>query len=307
MAAVTPSSSPDVRVTIALDGPYDVRHALAGSGATMDATHASRPESVRWAARTPEGPVTARAHVVDSHLVVEAWGDGAGWLTSREDQLAARHDDARPVRFDHERLDELNRRNPGLRHAAPGHVVDHLLARVFGQRVLSVEAGRSWTAVCRELGDPAPGPLELQLPPDPERVANTPLWWFHQHGLEQARARVLVAIARNARRLAQVVDLPLPDAYRRMRAVPGVGAWTTNGVARSALGDPDAIIVGDYWISHIVCTFFTGKARGSDEEMLALVERWEGQRGRVERLIHRSGHRIQRFAAGRPTPRIAHL
>ncbi len=92
-----------------------------------------------------------------------------------------------------------------------------------------------------------------------------------------------------------------------MRALPGIGPWTANGVARSALGDPDAITVGDYWISHTVCTFFTGRERGSDEEMLELVARWEGQRGRVERLIQRSGHRIQRFAAGRPTPRIARL
>ena len=92
-----------------------------------------------------------------------------------------------------------------------------------------------------------------------------------------------------------------------MRAVPGLGPWTVNGVARSALGDPDAIIVGDYWISHTVCSYFTGRARGSDEEMLALVERWAGQRGRVERLIHLSGHRIQRFGPGRKTPRIARL
>ncbi len=66
-------------------------------------------------------------------------------------------------------------------------------------------------------------------------------------------------------------------------------------------------MVGDYWISHTVCSFFTGRPRGSDEEMLALVERWAGQRGRVERLVHLSGHRVQRFGPGKRTPRIAHL
>lgn len=290
-----------------LDGPYTVRHSLPGSGAAIDPTRRSRPDSVSFAVRTPEGPVSVRARVVDDSLELDCWGAGSGWMAGRGPALAGRHDDPRTVRFDHERLDDLNRRNLGLRHGAHGCVVGELFARVLGQRVLAIEAGKSWRALCEELGDPAPGPLDLLLAPDPERLADTPTWWFHQHGVERSRARTLVAVARNARRLSEVVDLPLPEAYGRMRAVPGLGPWTVNGVARTALGDPDAIIVGDYWISHTVCSYFTGRARGSDEEMLALVERWAGQRGRVERLIHLSGQRIQRFGPGRPTPRIARM
>ena len=301
------SDAPDLRSTVELDGPYSVRHSLLGNDATMDPTYRARPDSVAFAVRTPAGPASVRATVQDGALVLDTWGEGSQWIADRGPALAAHHDDPRGVRFDHERLDELNRRHPGMRHGGHGCVVDNLLARVIGQRVLSVEAGRSWTALCRELGDPAPGPLGLQLAPDHERVAETPTWWFHQHGVERARARILVTVARNAKRLAEVVDLPLPEAYGRMRSVPGLGPWTVNGVARTALGDPDAIIVGDYWISHTICSWFTGRPRGSDEEMLALVERWAGQRGRVERLIHLSGHRVQRFAPGRKTPRIARM
>ena len=301
------ATAPDLRTTVALDGPYSVRHSLPGSGASIDHTYRSRPDSVSFAVRTPEGPVSVRAQTTGGDLVLDLWGDGASWMAARGPALAGRHDDPRDVHFDHEKLDELNRRHPGLRHGAHGCVVDDLLARVLGQRVLALEAGRSWVAICRELGDPAPGPLGLQLPPDHQRVAQTPTWWFHQHGVEQARARILVTVARNAERLTEVVDLPLSEAYGRMRSVPGLGPWTVNGVARSALGDPDAIIVGDYWISHAICSWFTGRARGSDEEMLSLVERWAGQRGRVERLIHLSGHRVQRFGPGRKTPRIARM
>lgn len=301
------TDSPDLCIRVPLDGPYSVRHSLPGSGASIDPTRRARPDSVSFAVRTPDGPATVRARVVDGSLALELWGEGSGWISDRGPALAGHHDDPRTVHFDHERLDEANRRNLGVRHGAHGCVVDDLLARVTGQRVLALEAGRSWVALCRVLGDPAPGPLDLRLTPDPERVAGTPTWWFHQHGIERSRAQILVTVARHARRLAEVVDLPLPQAYGRMRAVPGLGPWTVNGVARSALGDPDAITVGDYWISHTVCSYFTGRARGSDEEMLALVERWAGQRGRVERLIHLSGHRVQRFGPGRKTPRIASM
>lgn len=301
------ADAPDLRTTVELDGPYSVRHSLPGSGASIDHTYRSRPDSVNFAVRTPDGPVSVRARTADGALVLDLWGEGSQWMADRGPALAGYHDDPRELRFGHEKLDELNRRHPGLRHGAHGCVVDDLLSRVLGQRVLALEAGRSWVAICRELGDPAPGPLGLQLPPDHERVAQTPTWWFHQHGVERARAQILVTVARNAKRLTEVVDLPLPEAYGRMRSVPGLGPWTVNGVARSALGDPDAIIVGDYWISHTICSWFTGRPRGSDEEMLALVEPWAGQRGRVERLIHLSGHRVQRFGPGRKTPRIARM
>ena len=299
--------TPDAWGRVEVDGPYDVALSIPRLGTVSEPTWRHRGEHVEVAGRTPEGPVTFRARAADGELHVDAWGEGAGWIVGRLPALAAHRDDPRPLWFDHPTLDETNRRNPGMRHAATGLVVDALLGRVLGQRVLAVEAARSWKALCRDLGGPAPGPLQLLLPPDPERLAQQPTWWFHQRGIERSRALTLVAVCRHARRLAEVVDLPLPDAYARLRAVPGLGPWTVNGVARVALGDPDAIVVGDYWISHAVCSFLTGRARGSDEEMLALVEPWIGQRGRVERLIWLSGHRVQRFGPGRRTPDIARL
>lgn len=302
-----PDVLPDAWGAVDLDGPYDVARSIPRMGTVSEPTWRHRGAHVEVSGRTPAGPVAFRARTGSGRLAVEAWGPGAAWIVDRLPQLAASEDDPRLLRFDHPVLDETNRRHPGVRHAATGLVVDALLGRVLGQRVLAVEAGRSWKALCRELGGPAPGPLDLLLPPDTERLAHQPTWWFHQRGIDRSRARTLLAVARHARRLAEVVDLPLSEAYGRMRAVPGLGPWTVNGVARVALGDPDAIVVGDYWISHAVCSFFTGRARGSDEEMLALVERWTGQRGRVERLVGLSGHRVPRFAAGVRTPRIAHL
>jgi 3-methyladenine DNA glycosylase/8-oxoguanine DNA glycosylase len=299
--------SPDARGTVDVDGPYDVALSIPRLGTVSEPTWRHRGAHVDVAGRTPEGAVAFRARAAEGRLAVEAWGEGAGWIVDRLPMLAAHGDDPRRIHFGHPVLDETNRRHPGMRHAATGLVVDALLARVVGQRVLATEAARSWKQLCLDLGGPAPGPLALLLPPDPERLAEQPTWWFHERGIERGRARTLVAVARHARRLAQAADLPRPEAYARMRAVPGLGPWTVNGTARVALGDPDAIVVGDYWISHTVCSFFTGRARGSDEEMLALVDRWTGQRGRVERLVGLSGHRVQRFGPGVRSPRIARL
>jgi 3-methyladenine DNA glycosylase/8-oxoguanine DNA glycosylase len=297
---------PDVVTIQPLDGPLDARHALPGYHLASDPTRRARPDgSVVFAARSPEGPVTTKMVVANGAAQIECWGPGSGWMAARGPQLTGAHDDPRPLQFDHDAIDELNRRFAALRHGATGVIVDGLLARTLGQRVLAREAGRSWSALCRALGDDAPGPFGLVLAPDPERVAGSPPWWFHQHGVDRGRATTLVAVARHARRLEECTALPLPKAYGRMRAIPGLGPWTVNGVARNALGDPDAIVVGDYWICHQIVSFLTGRARGSDAEMLELVERWTGQRGRVERLVAASGHRIQRFGPGVRTPRIS--
>ncbi len=300
----------DERVVLEVHPAYDVALSVPRQGTASDPTWRGRADRVLLAGRTPEGPMAARLATSGDRLVVDAWGPGAAWFCARGDGLAAHHDDPTALRFDHPALDEVNRRTPGMRHAATGLVVDALLARVLGQRVLAREAGRSWSALCRELGGPAPGPLGeagLLLPPDHARLAEAPSWWLHRLGVERARARTLVATARHAGRLAEAVDLDLPHAYGRLRAVPGLGPWTVNGAIRTAMGDPDAIIVGDFWITHAVVSFLTGRPRGTDEEMLALVERWAGQRGRVERLVHRSGHRVARFGPGIATPDITRL
>ena len=52
----------------------------------------------------------------------------------------------------------------------------------------------------------------------------------------------------------------------------------------------------------MVVHFLTGRARGTDEEMLRLLAPWAGQRQRVVRLIELSGVGAPRFG-----PRFAPL
>jgi 3-methyladenine DNA glycosylase/8-oxoguanine DNA glycosylase len=125
----------------------------------------------------------------------------------------------------------------------------------------------------------------LWVPPSPERVAHTPYEVFHRFGVERRRADVLKRLGMVARRLEESVQLPLADAYRRFAAVPGVGPWTRGRIGLVALGDPDAVVVGDLHLPHVVAQALAGEQRGTDERMLELLEPYRGHRGRVLRLL----------------------
>ena len=58
---------------------------------------------------------------------------------------------------------------------------------------------------------------------------------------------------------------------------------------QQALGDPDAVSVGDFHMPHAVAWFLAGEPRATDERMLDLLEPYRGQRARAMRLITYSG------------------
>jgi 3-methyladenine DNA glycosylase/8-oxoguanine DNA glycosylase len=65
--------------------------------------------------------------------------------------------------------------------------------------------------------------------------------------------------------------------------------WTAAEVALVALGDADAVSVGDYHLKHQVAYALAGEERGTDARMLELLEPYAGHRGRVCRLIVAAG------------------
>ncbi len=140
-------------------------------------------------------------------------------------------------------------------------------------------------------------PVPLWIPPEPERLAALPYEAFHPLGIERRRADTIRRVCANAKRLEEAKSLPIADAYRRLRAIPGVGAWTAAEVARVALGDPDAVSVGDYHLPHLVAWALAGEPRADDARMLELLEPYRGQRARAIRLLEASGLGAPRFGA----------
>jgi 3-methyladenine DNA glycosylase/8-oxoguanine DNA glycosylase len=239
------------------------------------------------ATRTPLGIATQRLGLTsDGSVHVTAWGPGAEWLIERAPILCGALDDPDGFRPQQPLLKHLVHAHPGLRIGRTMAVFEAAMFVTLEQRVATRDAWRSWRGLVRALGDPAPAPFSgLWVPPLPERIARTPYEVFHRFGIERRRADVLKRLAVVARRLEETVSLPLETAYRRFSAVPGVGPWTAARIGLIALGDPDAVPVGDLHIPHMVTWALAGQRRGSDERMLELLEPFRGHRGRVIRLL----------------------
>jgi len=244
-------------------------------------------EEVWRATRSPFGPTTERISLApDGTVSVEAWGDGAEWLLQRAPALCGAGDDLSTFTPADALLKRLAKEHAGMRLGRTEAVFEAALAIVLEQRVASPDAWESWRWLVFSLGERAPGPRSgLWVPPSPERIAHTPYEVFHRFGIERRRADVLKRLGVVARRLEESVDLPLEAAYRRFAAIPGVGPWTRARLGLVALGDPDALLVGDLHIPHLVTQALAGERRGSDERMLELLEPYRGHRARVVRLL----------------------
>ncbi len=95
-------------------------------------------------------------------------------------------------------------------------------------------------------------------------LAALPYHELHPLGVEMRRAAFVRFAAGRAGRLEGAADLPVAEARRVLRAIPGIGPWTEAEVAGVAFGDPDAVSVGDYHLPHTVAWALAGEPRGDD-------------------------------------------
>lgn len=278
--------------TLRLSRPLDLRLTLWPLRRGMtDPAMRLRADGAWRATRTPLGAATERLTVDrDGTLHVEAWGPGASWLVERAPTLVGELDDCSDFRPEHPLIRDLWRLHRGLRIPRTEAVFEAAMASILEQVVPGAEAWRGWRALVRSLGEPAPGPLPgLFVPPDPARLAVTPYYVFHTFGIERRRAETVRHAAAHAARLEEVIRMPLDTARLRLTALPGMGRWTAAEVALVALGDPDAVSVGDYHLPHVVAWALAGERLGTDERMLELLEPYRGHRARVARLLLTSG------------------
>lgn len=270
---------------IPIAGPLDLRR-------TLRPLH-GRFESDGWwlAARTPDGDGALRVRRTKDELVGEAWGEGLGWLLDRVGAIAGLDDDPSAFTPDHPLVGELHRTHPGGRFGRTGLVFDSLLVAICAQKVTGTEARRAMRGLYREFSDPAPGPNQLlRLPPDPTRMAASPYHVFHRHHLEKRRADLIRVVSAASGRIDRLAADSADQAQALLESIPGIARWTSAKTLEVSHGDPDQVAVGDFHFKNVVAHHLTGKDRGSDEEMLDLLEPFRPHRGRVIRLLHTLGH-----------------
>jgi len=299
--AGTAAPAPDARTVYRPAAPLDLAGTLGLLGrGPYDPTTTWDTAGLWRTWRTPEGAATLRIQrsVAEGGIAAAAWGPGAAWAIAQVPALLGRDDDWAGLDVSgHPLLRDSLRRNPGLRLARTGRMLEALLPAIIEQRVTSLEAYRSWACLLRWYGEPAPGPAPdgMRVSPTIEQWRGIPSWEWHRAGVDPRRARAVQAVLAVAPSLERAVDgaESLAAAETALRTIPGVGAWTSAETLQRSHAHPDLVSVGDYHLAHQVGEALIGR-RVDDDGMLELLQPWAGHRQRVVRLIFASGFRFQR-------------
>jgi 3-methyladenine DNA glycosylase/8-oxoguanine DNA glycosylase len=266
-----------MRRTIDLDRPLDLfltlRPLWRGAG---DPTMRLAPDQAWRAMQTPDGPAAVALTVRSPRIEAAAAVPG---LVGADDDRTGWRPDGHPL------IARLDRALPGLRLPRVGSVMEVLVPAIIEQKVSGREAFGAFRRLVLRHGEPAPGPLGLRLPPTADLLAALPYYDYHAFGLERRRADTIRRVAARAAWLEAAGTLPLPEAYARLESFPGVGPWTSAEVAVRALGDVDAVSVGDYHLPRLVAWALAGESTADDARMLELLEPFRGQRARAIRLL----------------------
>jgi 3-methyladenine DNA glycosylase/8-oxoguanine DNA glycosylase len=264
--------------SLSLDGPRRGAVAVRAQGGR-----------VRRVEPGPAGPLLYELTPTRGAVVVEVWGPRATSTGAVTAAVAAARgwggcdDDPSPLTVavaGHPLLGRVLREVGEVRLGRVPRVGEALGRAILGQLVQRAEARRSMAQLAALAGTATR--WRLWTWPTAREVGATPGWDLRRCGVSLRGARSLHAGALADGRLSDAIG-DWSELDRRLRALPGVGAWTS-GQTRLALGDPDAVPVGDYHLPTLIGSVL-GDGPTDDDGMLALLAPFHGQRGRVLRLV----------------------
>jgi len=274
-----------------------------------DPTYRTTADGAIWRGiGTPEGPATLRLlprpHTGD--VLGHAWGSGATWALEQMPAMLGADDDPSGFEPRHPVLEQAWRRHSHWRLTRTGRVMEALTPAIIEQKVTGQEALAGFRTLVFRYGARAPGSghqVKLWVQPSAETIRMVPSWAWLQMHIDPARSRALVSAARYAGNLERTMEMGADgsaEADRRMRALPGIGVWTSAEVRFRAFGDADAVSFGDYHVGKNIFYALTGEVVDDDERLAELLEPWRPHRYRVQRLLE-----LARIARPRHGPRMA--
>jgi len=158
------------------------------------------------------------------------------------------------------------RRNPHLRARRRPEPFEALAWAVCEQLIEFGRAAQIQRRIVRRLGRRCPRTGLRDVPPA-SRIARTAPALLESLGLSGGRAVALVRAAREV--AAGRIDLHDGDherAWRRLRAIPGIGAWTVESLALHGQGRYDQLPAGDLAYLKLVGRLRTGNPRARADE-----------------------------------------
>lgn len=239
----------------------------------------------------PSGRATLRIRRLGHVAEVDAWGPGLEAALDKVPGLLGAHDDpSRLIPVDPV-VERWAKEHPRARMTRTGTIWEHLLPTITGQKVPGPNNKSAWQGILHRWGRTPEGaaPSTLRLPPDPDVIAGLAYHELHRFDVERKRAEIIIEVGRRARRLEEAATMEPPAARRRLEAIRGIGPWSSSIVVMLGHGDPDSVIVGDYWIPSYVSWHLAGERRAGDERMLELLEPYKGQRARVQGYAKAAG------------------
>ena len=299
-------------IEVQLTGPYSLQRTLRplqrGSG---DPTM-TRDETGIWRGLlTPAGPASMQLQeqVFDRGVTIIArtFGPGAEWAAGTVSDLVGAGDDPESFRYRLRNISAESHWSPEQyrtvqfvtaayerttwRLPRSHGVWEALLAAVLEQKVTGKEARGAWRSLALEFGDAAPGPVPvgLRVPPTPEQVRRVPSWRWRTMAVDRQRSDALMLLAGMGVSLGRLLEFEPARARAALTSVRGVGDWTYAEVAQRALGDADAVSIGDYHLPSLVVFSILGRRNGTDQQMLELLAPFAGNRYRAVRMIELHG------------------
>jgi len=180
--------------------------------------------------------------------------------------------------------------NPYLRARRRPEPFEALAWAVCEQLIDFGRAAEIQRRIVRRLGDRCQRTGLRDVPPA-SRIAGTAPALLESLGLSGGRAIALVRAAREV--AAGRIDLHRADherAWRRLRAIPGIGRWTVETLALHGQGRLDQVPAGDLTYLKLVGRLRTGNpfSRAPEEEVRDLFARYDPWAGLAAAYLYSS-------------------
>lgn len=190
-------------------------------------------------------------------------------------------------------------------------VFESLTIAILEQLVTGFEARAAMRRLWRTAGELVPD-TRLRAAPTARAVRRVPMWRLHEIGIGARRAVTLHASAARGDAIERLASHPPETFMQKLQSLPGIGPWTANAVARSALAHADAVPVGDFWAPFTISAAL-GSTRalsrddmdGANAAMLEVLEPFRPERARVALVLERASledHRLPRIDPHRREP-----